>query len=116
MNHASTIYLALHYFLPLFLTLRPFSLSIPAAEKIVSHPALVLALKDVLLSEQETHRVDGSPRSHASATLMVLERSITPDMDSYETLRDLLDAISPNLATTEDDESDDMLPIQTTAV
>jgi hypothetical protein len=48
---------------------------------------------------------------------MVLERSITPDMGSYENLRDLLDAIAPNIATTDDDDdSDDMQPINTTAV
>jgi hypothetical protein len=91
--------------------------SIPAAEKIVNHPALVLALKDALLSEQESHKSDGSPRSHAAATLMVLERSITPEMGSYENLRDLLDAITPNPATTDDDDqSDEMQPINATAV
>jgi hypothetical protein len=48
---------------------------------------------------------------------MVLERSITPDMGSYENLRDLLDAITPNPATTDDDDqSDDMQPINATAV
>lgn len=68
------------------------------AQTIVSHPALVLALKDVLLSTDEVdcedHR-DGTPKQHAAATLLVLERTITPGMDSYENLRDLLDAIPP---------------------
>jgi hypothetical protein len=105
-----------HKFAPLF---SPwcFFFPIPAAEKIVNHPALVLALKDALLSEQESHTSDGSPKSHASATLMVLERSITPEMSSYENLRDLLDAITPNPTTTEEDEdSDSMQPINATAV
>jgi hypothetical protein len=45
---------------------------------------------------------------------MVLERSITPDMTSYENLRDLLDAITPNPTTTDDD--DESGPINATAV
>ena len=81
--------------------------------KMVRHPALVLALKDVLLREQEEdaelgtyqqqqqqgqmqQQNEGTPKSHASATLLVLERSITPDMDSYENLQDLLEAINPS--------------------
>lgn len=81
----------------------------------MNHPALVLALKDALMSEMECHKDTGSPKSHASATLMVLERSITPDMASYENLRDLLDAVTPSPADDEDS-SDDMEPINTTAV
>lgn len=69
------------------------------AEKIVSHPALVLALKDVLLSadddDDDDRHIDGTPKQHASATLLVLERTITPSMDSYENLRALLDALHP---------------------
>lgn len=93
------------------------------AEKIIARPALVLALKDVLLEEDgdgttsdnnnnnSTASGDaqqickkGSSRSHASATLLVLERTITPEMESYENLRDLLDAINPTVPT--DDEGD----------
>jgi hypothetical protein len=87
------------------------------ATMMVNHPALVLALKDVLSSndlnasgcgdtgknrDQETgdahHQGDGTPRQHASATLLVLERAITPEMSCYENLRDLLDALktAPN--------------------
>jgi len=69
------------------------------AERMVERPALVLALKDVLLEERDAEddkSKDGSPRSHASATLLVLERTITPDMESYGNLRDLLDAINPS--------------------
>jgi hypothetical protein len=75
------------------------------AETIVSHPALVLALKDVLLSEEDPTQPheDGTPKSHAAATLLVLERSITPQMDSYENLRDLLEAVNPNPTTDESD-------------
>ena len=61
------------------------------AQQIVNHPALVLALKDVLLSDSDSN----TPKSHASATLLVLERTITPEMDSYENLRNLIDAINP---------------------
>jgi hypothetical protein len=38
--------------------------------------------------------------------LLVLERTITPDMDCYETLRDLLDAVNPAM-TVESDDGDD---------
>lgn len=74
------------------------------AEKMVERPALVLALKDVLLEDDPVdaggspiHK-EGSPKAHASATLLVLERTITPDMESYNNLRDLLDAINPTVA------------------
>ena len=79
------------------------------AGKIVERPALVLALKDVLLEEDNRSNNDnavckeGSPRSHAAATLLVLERSITPEMESYQSLRDLLDAVNPTIPS--DDES-----------
>jgi hypothetical protein len=97
------------------------------APLIIGRPALVMALKDVLISTPSTsatdvasalsstntaasyheeqqqqqqqqqlqhpHRADGTPREHASATLMVLERSITPSMDSYQNLRELLDEL-----------------------
>lgn len=80
------------------------------AEKIVNHPALVLALKDVLLSSEESiqsdSHTDGTPKEHASKTLLVLERSITPTMDSYENLRDLLEAINP-AAGSSDDQGDE---------
>jgi hypothetical protein len=67
------------------------------AERIVNHPALVLALKDVLLSAQEDglNHEEGTPKSHAQATILVLERSITPDMKAYENLRELLQVINP---------------------
>lgn len=65
------------------------------AEVMVSKPDLILALKNHLVTERG--HVDGSshPKSHASSTLLVLERSITPDMDCYENLRELIDAINP---------------------
>lgn len=65
------------------------------AVKIVSHPALVMALKDVLMSSDSCDLQDGTPKSHASATLMVLERSIRPEMPEYENLRGLLEAMNP---------------------
>jgi hypothetical protein len=64
----------------------------------VRRPALVLAIKDAMLSDSEGvqhSQEDGSPKWHASATLMVLERSITPDMDSYENLRALMNSLNP---------------------
>ena len=62
------------------------------AERMVQNPALVLALKDaMILSESEANKI------FAQKTLLVLERSITPDMGTYETLRDLLDEVNdPN--------------------
>ena len=62
------------------------------AEQMVQNPALVLALKDaMILSESEANK------TFAQKTLLVLERSITPDMGTYETLRDLLDEVNdPN--------------------
>lgn len=87
------------------------------AEKIVNHPALVLALKDVLLSEEDNggrQHQGGTPKSHASATLMVLERTITPEMRAYSNLRELLDAVNPNPAS--DDNEDEVEPVNATAV
>jgi len=75
------------------------------AETIVKHPALVLALRSVLsipgsISGDRDRGGGGgdsdTAKTHASGTLIVLERSITPEMkDSYEILRDLLDAVNP---------------------
>jgi len=70
------------------------------AEAIVDRPALVLALKNILLEdngkddsrEGEMHSV-----TCASATILVLERAITPDKPSYENLRELLDATALKL-------------------
>jgi hypothetical protein len=56
----------------------------------VKHPALVLALKNALLDD---NAVDLKPS--AKGTLIVLERSITSDMDCYSNLRELLDAVNP---------------------
>jgi hypothetical protein len=83
------------------------------AEMMVGRPALVLALKSSLLSE-DTDGIETAPRSHASSTLLVLERSITPEMPSYENLRELLDAINPTV--TSDAESDVSEAINTAEV
>eukprot|EP00339_Tiarina_fusa_P026268 CAMPEP_0117045014 /NCGR_PEP_ID=MMETSP0472-20121206/31164_1 /TAXON_ID=693140 ORGANISM="Tiarina fusus, Strain LIS" /NCGR_SAMPLE_ID=MMETSP0472 /ASSEMBLY_ACC=CAM_ASM_000603 /LENGTH=571 /DNA_ID=CAMNT_0004756899 /DNA_START=149 /DNA_END=1864 /DNA_ORIENTATION=- len=70
------------------------------AAGIVERPALVLALKNQLLAEEDEKRAgtraDDGVRSHVSATLLVLERSITVDMPQYENLRELLHAIHPS--------------------
>jgi hypothetical protein len=76
------------------------------APTIASRPDLVMILKDVLLnttgdnsmrstdsSNGDPHGSDGTPRQHAQAILLVLERTITPDMDCYANVRDLLDAV-----------------------
>jgi hypothetical protein len=60
------------------------------AMAMVKHPALVLALKNALLDD---NAVDLKPS--AKGTLIVLERSITSDMDCYSNLRELLDAVNP---------------------
>lgn len=63
------------------------------AEAIVDRPALVLALKNVLLEENSNH---DSREGAAGLTVLVLEKAITPDKPSYENLRLLLDAINPS--------------------
>lgn len=84
------------------------------ADLMVRNPALILSLKDALLSSGE----DGIDDEHAdivrikasaSATLLVLERSITPDnMSQYQTLRELLDSLnlSKNNSISGDDTDD----------
>lgn len=66
------------------------------AKMIVSRPALLSALKNTLLAEEAKNGGKNSSRGHASSTLLVLERSITPDMPLYENLRALLDAVNPS--------------------
>jgi hypothetical protein len=73
------------------------------AHLLARNPALVLALKDALLCADERDGED-TPKEHASKTLMVLERSITPSMDSYDNLRELLDAIYPMPASGDEDD------------
>ncbi len=65
------------------------------AEIMVGKPDLILALKNYLLTESGDQAALPHPKSHASSTLLVLERSITPEMECYENLRELLDAINP---------------------
>lgn len=87
------------------------------AEAIVDRPALVLALKSVLL-EDKGKFPEGEAQSmrcqRASATILVLERAITPDKPSYENLRELLDAINPTTNPLEID--DEPLPLNAAAV
>lgn len=73
------------------------------AEAIVDRPALVLALKNVLLEDDNKNKDDSQEGERhsvtcqcASATITVLESAITPDKPSYENLRELLDAINPS--------------------
>lgn len=103
------------------------------AEMMVDRAALVLALKNMMLADDEEEEEDqqledhneassrNSPKSHASSTLLVLERSITPEMPSYDYLRELLDSINPTCTTNDaDDEatstSDAEDEVQTAAV
>jgi len=75
------------------------------AEAIVDRPALVLALKNVLLEDDNNNDDSQEGERHsvtcqcASATILVLESAITPDKPSYENLRELLDAINPSNTT-----------------
>jgi hypothetical protein len=71
------------------------------AEQIVNHPALVLALRDVLLSSSTSSDEETAIKQHASSTILVLERTITPSMGAYENLRALLDAINPTPVSSE---------------
>lgn len=74
------------------------NLAVPStASRLVARPALVMALKGVLTgnalgnaSEEKQNEI----RHHASATLQVLERSVTPTMDSYQNLKELMDEIN----------------------
>jgi hypothetical protein len=91
------------------------------ADMMVRNPALILALKDALLSscdgaESENAAIDTERiKASASATLLVLERSITPDnMEQYQTLRELLDSLNPSTSST--DGEDDNAETAATAV
>lgn len=90
------------------------------AVQIVSHPALVMALKDVLMSSDASDHQDGTPKSHASATLMVLERSIRQDMPEYDNLKGLLAAMTPETSSCDGGgvgmEHMDMQQVEATAV
>ena len=68
------------------------------AEVIVDRAALVLALKNVLLEDNDSSR-EGEMHTVkcqcASATILILERAITSDKPSFDNLRELLDTINP---------------------
>ena len=67
------------------------------AERFAKRPALVRALKRVLSQPEDlSDHSEESPKAHASATLMVLERSITSEMDSYANLQELLGSVDHN--------------------
>lgn len=70
------------------------------AEAIVDRPALVLAMKNVLLEKSDTSRKEETHADIkyqcASATISILERSITPDKPSYDNFRELIDTINPS--------------------
>eukprot|EP00537_Pseudo-nitzschia_pungens_P010443 CAMPEP_0172383972 /NCGR_PEP_ID=MMETSP1061-20121228/1780_1 /TAXON_ID=37318 /ORGANISM="Pseudo-nitzschia pungens, Strain cf. pungens" /LENGTH=558 /DNA_ID=CAMNT_0013112435 /DNA_START=189 /DNA_END=1865 /DNA_ORIENTATION=+ len=85
------------------------NLTIPdTAEAIVDRAALVLALKNVLLEATDDFE-EGKRHSKkcqcASATILVLERAITPDKPSYENFRELLDTINPSNPSESTDEA-----------
>jgi hypothetical protein len=82
------------------------------ADMMVRNPALILALKDALLSSSDGAENENAAigternKASASATLLVLERSITPDnMDQYQTLRELLDSLNPSSSADEEDDN-----------
>eukprot|EP00542_Grammatophora_oceanica_P021285 CAMPEP_0194039078 /NCGR_PEP_ID=MMETSP0009_2-20130614/11266_1 /TAXON_ID=210454 /ORGANISM="Grammatophora oceanica, Strain CCMP 410" /LENGTH=708 /DNA_ID=CAMNT_0038681807 /DNA_START=68 /DNA_END=2194 /DNA_ORIENTATION=- len=70
------------------------------AELMVGRPALVLALKDALLSSSSSNTSNSNAERNADASkaLRVLERSILPHMDSYSTLKELLEEVHPSCA------------------
>ena len=76
------------------------------AEVMASKPALVLALKKQLVSDASEGVATSKAKAHASATVLVLERSIAPETPLYENLRELLDAVNENKPT--EDESSDL--------
>lgn len=86
------------------------------AEAIVDRAALVLALKNVLLEDTNDSQ-EGKNHSKkcqcASATILVLERAITPEKPSYENFRELLDTINPSNPA---ESSDETVPLNATAV
>ena len=76
------------------------------AEDIVNRPALVLALKNAVLEgdddngggnddSSDSKRHTQKRKDLASATIQVLERSITSDNSLYDTLHELLDGMDP---------------------
>ncbi|GKY98255.1 hypothetical protein MPSEU_000783200 [Mayamaea pseudoterrestris] len=65
------------------------------AETIINHPALVLALRGILLNPKFSSEEEAAMKRHANATIMVLERTITPSMSVYASLQDLLQAVNP---------------------
>jgi len=78
------------------------------AELMMQNPALILALKDALLSNYE------SPiKTSASGTLLVLERSITPSMIQYQTLRELFDSLNPDTETEDESKAIDKTQVTT---
>ena len=89
------------------------------AEAIVERPALVLALKNVLLEDDvddQGGEARNSRKSHASSTILVLERTISQDQPSYENLRELLDAVNPSNSAAEDESNGIMPSVNATAV
>lgn len=78
------------------------------AQIIAKHPTLMNALRVALLSKDHpiqqqqqqqqsssSSNDDVDPQKHASGTLAVLQRAITPTMDSFSTIQNLLTAVRP---------------------
>jgi hypothetical protein len=63
------------------------------ADRIANHSALVLALHNAIVTRDQSEHAQ-AVKMHASATLMVLERSITPEMEAYSNLRQLIASIN----------------------
>jgi len=64
------------------------------AEVMVSKPDLILTLRNHLLSKEPDGEPPSNAKAHASATLLVLERSITPGTLLYENLKILRDEVN----------------------
>lgn len=56
--------------------------------------------------DKETEKDPTKPMDHASSVLLVLKRSITPEMDSYNNLKEYIGTINPPETSSKDDEAD----------
>ena len=72
------------------------------AEVMASKRDLVVALKNQLVSNASEGEAPSKAKAHASATLLVLERSIAPETPLYENLRELLYVVNAHKPTEEE--------------
>jgi len=97
-----------------FETIRKLAIQ-DTAEAMIQNQNFVAALKDALSSTSEDDS-DKMPENFASGTLMVLKRSITPEMQGYEALKELLESINQTGEPAGQDELDECCAVETAAV